>query len=141
MLSHYDAVLWHLGDNRLTQDPEDALTSTPIGELPDLAVAERQQYLTLAVRDFLNESGKLVHAGESLQQHQPARPPREHGCRGLLAGGSGLGIAWGAHSWPLLVTGMAVLGVSNAACQVTSNLTLTQAVPVHRRGLGFGVKK
>jgi len=59
----------------------------------------------------------------------------------LLAAGGGLGIAWGAHSWPVLVTAMAVLGVSNAACQVTSNLTLAQAVPVHRRGLGFGVKQ
>ena len=27
---------------------------------PDLAVAERQQYLTIAVRDFLNEGGKLA---------------------------------------------------------------------------------
>ena len=26
VLSHYDAVLWYLGDNRLTQDPEDELT-------------------------------------------------------------------------------------------------------------------
>ena len=28
VLSHYDAVLWYLGDNRLTQDPEDVLTDT-----------------------------------------------------------------------------------------------------------------
>ena len=28
VLSHYDAVLWYLGDNRLTQDPEDVLTET-----------------------------------------------------------------------------------------------------------------
>ena len=26
VLGHYDAVLWYLGDNRLTQDPEDELT-------------------------------------------------------------------------------------------------------------------
>ena len=26
--SHYDSVLWYLGDNRLTQDPEDVLTDT-----------------------------------------------------------------------------------------------------------------
>ncbi len=32
-------------------------------------MAERQQYLTLAVRDYLNGGGKLVHAGESAQ-HQ-----------------------------------------------------------------------
>lgn len=60
---------------------------------------------------------------------------------GLLAGAGGLGVAWGAHSWPVLVTAMAALGVSNASCQVTANLTLAKAVPVHRRGLGFGVKQ
>ena len=66
-LSHYDGVVWYLGDNRLTQDPEDEEISTPFGELPDIAVAERQQYLTIAVRDYLNEGGKLVHAGETAQ--------------------------------------------------------------------------
>ena len=35
--------------------------------LPDIAVAERQQYLTMAVRDYLNEGGKLIHAGETAQ--------------------------------------------------------------------------
>ena len=69
VLSHYDAVLWYTGENRITQDPEDELISTPFGELPDIGVAERQQYLTLAVRDYLNGGGKLVHAGESAQ-HQ-----------------------------------------------------------------------
>jgi hypothetical protein len=67
VLSHYDAVVWYLGDNRLTQDPEDELISTPFGELPDIAVAEREQYLTMSVRDFLNEGGKLIHAGETAQ--------------------------------------------------------------------------
>ena len=67
VLSHYDAIVWYLGDNRLTQDPEDELISTPFGQLPDIAVAERQQYLTMAVRDFLNEGGKLIHAGETAQ--------------------------------------------------------------------------
>ena len=67
VLSHYDAIVWYLGDNRLTQDPEDVLISTPFGKLPDIAVAERQQYLTMAVRDFLNEGGKLIHAGETAQ--------------------------------------------------------------------------
>ncbi len=67
VLEHYDAVVWYLGDNRLTQDPEDALISTPFGQLPDIAVAERQQYLTMAVRDYLNDGGKLLHAGESAQ--------------------------------------------------------------------------
>ena len=65
ILSHYAAVVWYLGDNRLTMDPEDALTSYFGQEYPDLSVAERQQYLTMAVRDFLNEGGKLLYAGET----------------------------------------------------------------------------
>ncbi len=69
VLGHYDAVLWYTGENRITQDPEDELISTPFGELPDIGVAERQQYLTMAVRDYLNGGGKLIQAGESAQ-HQ-----------------------------------------------------------------------
>ena len=65
VLSHYDTVVWYLGDNRLTQDPEDELTDIGGDQVPDQAVAERQQYLTLAVRDFLNECGKLLLAGET----------------------------------------------------------------------------
>jgi hypothetical protein len=67
VLSHYDAVVWYLGDNRITQDPEDELIATPFGQLPDIGVAERQQYLTMAVRDYLNDGGKLIHAGETAQ--------------------------------------------------------------------------
>ena len=67
VLGHYDAVVWYLGDNRITQDEEDELIQTPFGELPDIGVAERQQYLTLAVRDYLNDGGKLIHAGETAQ--------------------------------------------------------------------------
>ena len=65
VLDHYDAVIWELGDNRLTQDTEDEITETYLGDFEDLAVAEREQYLTLAVRDYLNEGGKLVQSGET----------------------------------------------------------------------------
>ena len=65
VLGHFKAVVWYLGDNRLTQDPEDALTQIGSQQVPDAAVAERQQYLTLSVRDYLNEKGKLVHSGET----------------------------------------------------------------------------
>jgi hypothetical protein len=65
VLGHYDAVLWYLGDNRLTQDPEDELIQYGSTEYPDLAVAERQQYLTIAMRDYLNAGGKVAHAGET----------------------------------------------------------------------------
>ncbi|MGH9005737.1 MAG: zinc carboxypeptidase, partial [Acidimicrobiia bacterium] len=72
VLSHFDAVVWELGDNRLTQDPEDEFTQHFLpGAVPndDLAVAEEEQYLTLAVRDFLNEGGKAVLAGETAQYY------------------------------------------------------------------------
>jgi zinc carboxypeptidase/immune inhibitor InhA-like protein len=66
VLDHFAAVVWYLGDNRLTQDPEDELTSF-YGQfqVPDAAVAERAQYLTMSVRDYLNEGGKLLHTGET----------------------------------------------------------------------------
>ena len=65
VLGHFDAVVWEIGDDRLSQDPEDEITDTYLfGPLTDLAVAERQQYLTLAMRDYLNEGGKLVYTGE-----------------------------------------------------------------------------
>jgi hypothetical protein len=65
VLGHHDAVFWYLGDNRLTQDPEDELTTVGSQALPDISVAERAQYLTLSVRDFLNEGGKLGYSGET----------------------------------------------------------------------------
>jgi hypothetical protein len=65
VLSHFRGVVWYQGDNRLTQDPEDEVTETYFGDLPDASVAEREQDLTIAVRDFLNEGGKLVDTGET----------------------------------------------------------------------------
>ena len=47
---------------------------------------------------------------------------------GLLAAAGGMGLAWTAYSWPVLLVLMIVLGVANAACQVTSNLTMARAV-------------
>lgn len=60
---------------------------------------------------------------------------------GVLAAAGGFGTAGLAQSWWTLVGFMVLLGATNAACQVTSNLTLARAVPPHRRGLGFGVKQ
>jgi len=65
VLDHFDAVVWYLGDNRLTQDPEDESIDSLGEATADIAVAERQHYLTLAVRDFLNEGGRLLHTGET----------------------------------------------------------------------------
>ena len=68
VLAHFGAVVWDSGDDRLPQAPEDQFTSTFLfGPLPDAAVTERQHVLTLAVRDYLNEGGKLLQAGETSQ--------------------------------------------------------------------------
>lgn len=60
---------------------------------------------------------------------------------GALAAAGGFGMAWATYSWAAVLALMIVLGTANAACQVTSNLTLARAVPPHRRALGFGVKQ
>lgn len=64
-----------------------------------------------------------------------------HVLAGAFVACGGLGVALVADRWWLLVVSMAVLGVGNAACQVTSNLAVAQALPPGRRGLGFGVKQ
>ena len=56
------------GTSATTGSPRTPRTELdPIGsaQYPDAAVAERQQYLTLSVRDYLNERGKVLHAGET----------------------------------------------------------------------------
>lgn len=87
VLEHFDAVVWELGDNRLTQDPEDEFTDLFGSQLPDAAVAERQQYLTMSVRDYLNDGGKLLFTGETA------------GYYGILASALG-GIYYGLNGAP-----------------------------------------
>ncbi|HEX4817020.1 MAG TPA: M14 family zinc carboxypeptidase, partial [Nonomuraea sp.] len=65
VLSHFKGVVWELGDNRLSMEQQDLVTVTPLGDLPDADVKRSQQDLTIAVRDFLNEGGKLLHTGET----------------------------------------------------------------------------
>jgi hypothetical protein len=65
VLDHFKAAVWYLGDNRLTQDPEDEKIDFGGVEAADIAVAERQQYLTMSVRNYLNEGGKLLYTGET----------------------------------------------------------------------------
>ncbi|WP_131104268.1 MFS transporter [Ornithinimicrobium sufpigmenti] len=59
---------------------------------------------------------------------------------GLVAVG-GLLVATVVQGWWALVLAMAVLGMGNAACQTTANAAVATALPVHRRGLGFGIKQ
>ncbi|AQZ65583.1 putative zinc-binding carboxypeptidase [[Actinomadura] parvosata subsp. kistnae] len=65
VLSHFKGVVWELGDNRLSMDQQDVVTVTPLGDLPDADVKRSQQDLTISVRDYLNEGGKLVYTGET----------------------------------------------------------------------------
>lgn len=60
---------------------------------------------------------------------------------GALSATGCLGVGLGAGEWWSLAVLMAVLGMANAACQVTANLAMARSVPPHRRGLGFGVKQ
>lgn len=60
---------------------------------------------------------------------------------GVLVALGGFGLAVLAHRWETLIVAMAVLGLANAACQGTSNNTVATVLPVHRRGLGFGIKQ
>ncbi|GAA2901971.1 M14 family metallopeptidase [Streptosporangium fragile] len=65
VLGHFKAVAWYLGDDRLAMDAQDVATQTPLGPLPDLDVKRSQQDLTVSVRDYLNEGGKLLYTGET----------------------------------------------------------------------------
>jgi len=63
----------------------------------------------------------------------------------LLAGTvsvlGGTALAGGARSYAVLVVTLVILGMANAALQVTSNLSLTTSIPLHRQGLAFGIKQ
>ena len=73
VLGHFDAVVWYLGDNRLTQDLVDEPVQSVIGPLPDSQVADRAKDLVLNVRSYLNEGGKLIHTGETASYFGPLR--------------------------------------------------------------------
>lgn len=60
---------------------------------------------------------------------------------GTLSVLGGAGLAWGAQSYAVLVVTLIVLGMANAAMQVTSNLSLAKSIPAHRQGLAFGIKQ
>ncbi|MFG2014581.1 M14 family metallopeptidase [Actinomadura geliboluensis] len=71
VLKHFKAVVWYLGDNRLTQDAADDPVKTYIGNAPDSQVADREKDLVLSVRSYLNEGGKLLHTGETTGYYGP----------------------------------------------------------------------
>ncbi|HEX2312524.1 MAG TPA: M14 family metallopeptidase, partial [Thermomonospora sp.] len=73
VLKHFDAVVWYLGDNRLTQDAADEPVQSVVGPFPDSQVADRAKDLVLNVRSYLNEGGKLLHTGETSSYFGPLR--------------------------------------------------------------------
>ncbi|WP_131742592.1 M14 family metallopeptidase [Actinomadura roseirufa] len=88
VLKHFKAVVWYLGDNRLTQDAADEPVKTHLGDQPDSQVADREQQLVLSVRSYLNEGGKLLHTGETT------------GYNGPLGRANGGGIYYGLKGHP-----------------------------------------
>jgi hypothetical protein len=88
VLGHFDAVVWYLGDNRLTQDAADDPLQTFAGPFPDSQVADREKDLVLSVRSYLNEGGKLVYTGETTSYFGPLR------------GANGGGIYYGLKGHP-----------------------------------------
>ena len=71
VLGHYDGVVWELGDNRITQEAGDVTTNVFGNDVDELSVAESQQFTTLAVRDYLNEGGKVFESGEFAAYYGP----------------------------------------------------------------------
>ena len=59
ILSHYDAVIWYTGDDYLTREP---------GQVPGTGTSRLALDEQLAVRDFINEGGKLLYAGKHAGQ-------------------------------------------------------------------------
>ncbi|SEG93106.1 Immune inhibitor A peptidase M6 [Thermomonospora echinospora] len=88
VLGHFDAVVWYLGDNRLTQDAVDDPVNSVVGPFPDSQVADRAKDLVLNVRSYLNEGGKLLHTGETTSYFGPLR------------GANGGGIYYGLKGHP-----------------------------------------
>ena len=65
VLGHYDAVLWYLGDNRLTQDPDDVIDRDVLRRLRGRLGRRAPAVPDALRRDYLNEGGKLALAGET----------------------------------------------------------------------------
>ena len=68
VLSHYDAVIWYSGDDLFT-------TSSAEGVGTGLVVDRVPLETMLAVRDYVNDGGKLVVAGARAGQQFAARAP------------------------------------------------------------------
>jgi murein tripeptide amidase MpaA len=59
VLSHYDAVVWYTGDDYLTREP---------GQVPGTGTSRLALDEIVAIRDYLNEGGKVLLAGKHAGQ-------------------------------------------------------------------------
>ncbi len=78
ILSHYDAIVWYLGDNRFTQDPEDELIDTDgvFGRAPGHR-RRRARAVPDDGRARLPQRGRQARAhGRDGAGRRPARPAR-----------------------------------------------------------------
>lgn len=127
-----------------------ASTMTTLGTLPVFLLSSQSVFVReelgfdethfgIAVSAFFASAAASALLGGGLTDRMGRR--RSTIAAGLVAAGGGFGVAGLTHSWAVLVLMLVILGMANAACQVTSNLTMARAVPPHRRGLGFGVKQ
>ena len=126
-----------------------AALSTVLGALPvfllsGLAVLVRQDValgelqLGLAVSTFFAVAAvSAVPAGRAVERLGARR------ATGAAALGSALALATmaAAHSYPVLLAGLALAGVANALAQIASNEALARVVPRARQGFAFGVKQ
>lgn len=127
-----------------------ASAMTTLGTLPVFLLSSQSVYIRrdlgfaegqygVAVSAFFAAAALAALLGGGLSDRMGRR--RSTVAAGLLAAAGGFGVALVARSWFVLVLMMVLLGVANAACQVTSNLAMARAIPPTRRGLGFGVKQ
>lgn len=95
--------------------------------------------LGIAISAFFAAAAVTALAGGGLIDRVGARAGLV--IAGALVAAGGATMVLLVQDWTSLVACMLLLGVGNAACQVSSNLSVAQALPTHRRGLGFGVKQ
>lgn len=123
---------------------------TTLGTLPVFLLSSQSVYIRqelgfdevrfgIAVSVFFGSAALAALLGGGLTDRVGRR--RSTIAAGAVAAVGGLGIAFLAHSWVVLVALLVLLGIANAACQVTANLTVARVIPPHRRGLGFGIKQ
>lgn len=98
-----------------------------------------EAHFGLAVSSFFGSAALTALLGGSLADRLGRR--RSTIIAGVLATIGSVGVARVAASYSVLVAALVVLGVANAALQVTANLSLATTVPLHRQGLAFGIKQ